>query len=123
MKLHLLVTLTVLGFVLFSGQALAAENSGLSLIEQTIQSSTERGLSTATMADRTAVRDVRSYFGSHNYDVRDAVESSKENGGGPATHVESDAGRDTRAYFGGAAEKDALNIWQTIESSKEKGLN
>ena len=121
MKLQLLVTFTVLSVVFLSGQVLAAENSGLSLIEETLQSSTERGLPDAVREDRMAgTQDVRSYFGSQDYDLHKTIESSKENGGGLATFTERD-NQDVRSYFSDA-EKDELDIGKTIESSKEKGL-
>ncbi len=122
MKRQLLVTLTVLSVLFVSGQALAAERSGLSPIEAAVQSSTERGLPDTAREDRAAgTHDVRSYFGPEDYDIHRTIESSKENGGGPATFTERDD-QTARSYFSGA-ENDAPDIRKTIESSTEKGLN
>ncbi len=122
MKLHLLVTLSVLGVSLLFGQAMAAgPDNGYSLIDKTIQSSTERGLTDTTMGSRTAeTRDVRSYFGSGSgSDLHRTIESSKERGLRPAAFAERDRARDVRPYFGDA--ENRFDIQATIESSRENG--
>jgi hypothetical protein len=64
MRLRLLITLIVLSLTFLIGQAMATDNSDLSLIEKTLRSSTERGLTDDSLGWRTAgTQDARSYFG------------------------------------------------------------
>jgi hypothetical protein len=122
MRLQILVTLTIFSFALLFGQAMAAgTDNNFSMMENTIQSSTERGLTPTAMQDRYAdTQNVRGYFGQAEYDMERTIESSRERG--LETYADRDRVEDARPYFGEPAkEATQLNIGDTVESSREDG--
>ena len=97
MKRYLIVTISALSFALISGQALAAP------VEQRQNSIHRSQHGTA--------------WGGAGTHFDQSVESSKEKG-----RVEgAERNREARAYFPDG-EREKLDVWKTVESSKEKGL-